>query len=310
VEKQADNVSVSVVLPIYNGAKTLQRAIDSILSQTHTPLELILIDDNSVDRSAVIAKQAALRDQRVRVIFHPKNQGLAATLNEGLREAKYEFIARMDQDDEALPLRLSRQLAFMTTHPEVAVAGSFVYLKGKSKEHYKLLTVPTDHEEIARQLPRENCIFHPSVMLRRSAVLAAGGYRTTFANAEDYDLWLRVSRVAKLANIPEGLLRYSFTPSGMTLKRKWQQLAYVYKAQISFENPSLEENEIEDLSAARLCSTDRRQFFKAVFSGTIKEMVEVAMYADAIRCCWQLGGEVGFAWAIRQLVITVCGKTS
>ncbi len=308
MEKQPDNVSVSVVLPIYNGAKTLQRAIDSILSQTHTPLELILIDDNSVDGSAVIAKQAALGDQRVRVIFHPKNQGLAATLNEGLRESRADLVARMDQDDEALPLRLARQVAFMSGHPDVAVAGSFVYLKGKTKEHDKLLTVPTEHEEIARQLPRENCIFHPSVMLRRSVVLGAGGYRTTFANAEDYDLWLRLSRIARLANIPEGLLRYSFTPSGMTLRRKWQQLGFVYKAQISFERPDLDDAELEERTAARLRSTDRRGFFKAVLSGTMKDLVDVSMYIDAIKCCQQLAGEVGAAWAVRQLTKTLIAK--
>ena len=301
---------VSIILPTYNGAKTLSKAIDSILCQSHGAFELIVVDDYSSDRSADIIRDAVRRDRRIRAIYHKKNIGLAGTLNEGLREAKYEFVARMDQDDEALPERLQRQVAFMLQHTELCVVGTFVYLMGRNKSYDKLLTAPTDHAAIANKLPVENCIFHPSVMMRRSVILGCGGYRENFANAEDYDLWLRVSRVGKLANIPEGLLRYSFTPSGMTLRRKWQQLAFVYKAQISFENPNLQANEIEELSSVRLRSTDRRQFFRAVLSGTIKEMVEVSMYADAIRCCWQLKKEVGFAWSIRQLATTLSTKAT
>ena len=310
MEVAGENRCVSVILPTYNGAKTLNRAVESILCQSHGAFELIVIDDHSSDWSLDVIRKAAQRDRRIRVIHQPRNIGLAATLNEGLREAKYEFVARMDQDDEALPGRLQRQVAFMLQHPELCVVGTFVYLMGRNRSCDKLLTAPTDHAAIANKLPVENCIFHPSVMMRRSVILGCGGYRENFANAEDYDLWLRVSRVGKLANIPEGLLRYSFTPSGMTLRRKWQQLAFVYKAQISFENPNLQENEIEELNTVRLRSTDRRQFFRAVLSGTIKEMVEVSMYANAIRCCWQLKKEVGFAWAIRQLATTLSTKAT
>src|SRR5438128_244029 len=114
-------MKASVLLPVYNAGSPLRAATESILAQDEPDFEFLIIDDCSSDRSAEVIGRYAARDRRIRAIFHSKNLGLAATLNEGLAEARAEFVVRMDQDDLALPNRLSTQLRFMRMRPEVAV---------------------------------------------------------------------------------------------------------------------------------------------------------------------------------------------
>ncbi len=273
----------SVVLPVFNAGSPLHRAVKSILNQDLTDFELIILDDASADESGLVAEEFAKRDPRIRLIRHAQNQGLAATLNEGLSLARAPFVARMDQDDESLPQRLRVQADFFDGHPDVVVAGSYVYHMGARPRFDHLIDLPTDAADVRQTLKAYNCLYHPAVMFRRSAVEAVGGYRADFVNAEDYELWLRLSRSHAVCNIAEPLLRYRFSPGGMTLGRKWQQLYYVFLAQATHSDQPL------SLAAARLRAdqllrdVDRRYFFGEVAKGTVAELLRLRLWRDAAR---------------------------
>lgn len=274
---------VTVLVPVYNGAATLRQALDSILAQDVDGLELLVVDDSSRDESGQIIDEYAARDARVTAIHNDQNLGIAATLNRGLRLARNELIARMDHDDEALPGRLSRQLHFMRDHPSVVAAGTFVFAMGRTRRDDRLVRVPVTSREIARTLPVRNCLYHPSVILRRAPVLDAGGYREEFRNAEDYDLWLRLSRDHDLANIPVPLLRYRLSPGGMTFARRWEQQHFVTLAQVVFREPTLTAPAAAERVAALLADVDRRRFTELVTRGAIRELAALGLRADALR---------------------------
>jgi glycosyltransferase involved in cell wall biosynthesis len=284
-------VSTSVLLPVYNGARTLSAAIDSVLSQTHAEFDLIVIDDASTDASADVIRAYAERDERVRPVYHDRNHGLAATLNEGLELSEASLIVRMDQDDESLPDRLATQTAFMDAHPNVTVSGSFVYHMGRTPTHDRLVQFPTDPLDVRTTLRRHNCLYHPAVIMRREQIVALGGYRADFKNAEDYDLWLRVAKRHDLANIPVPLLRYRFSVDGMTLGRKWEQLYYVYLAQVASTTDDLATAAYE--ADARLRATDRRDFFRHVTAGTLAELLQLGRLSDAFALSRRMSSEVG-----------------
>jgi glycosyltransferase involved in cell wall biosynthesis len=265
-------MNISVLLPVYNSGSTLNLAIESILAQDFANFEVIIIDDASTDTSAETIREYTRSDPRVRAVFHKSNFGLAKTLNEGIRIAEGEFIARMDQDDEALPHRLRTQYLFMKSRPKIAVAGSYVFHMGKNRSKdrlAKLLTIPS---EIAKALKTENCIYHSSVIFRRKEIIGLGGYRSGFKNAEDYDLWLRVSQLYELANIPVGLLRYRFSVDGMTLSRKWDQLKYVILVQLSYEKPNVSLEELDNEVGKRIENTNKRLFLQNACRETAKKL--------------------------------------
>jgi glycosyltransferase involved in cell wall biosynthesis len=286
-------VKITVLLPVYNAGHPLKRAIESILNQDHTDFEFLIIDDSSTDGSADIIVRYAKSDSRIQPIFHHKNSGLSDTLNEGLRMAGCELIARMDQDDESLPHRLRIQCRYLSTRPDVAAVGSFVFYMGTSADRDRLIRFPVSSGEIARTLAEYNCIFHPTVMMRREAVLAFGGYRSEFKNAEDYDLWLRMSRQYQLGNIPIALLRYRFSVSGMTLGRKWEQLYYVFLAQAAHHNDRFEMADCEKWAREKHASIDRVGFLAHVAEHTAEELISLGDTFQAIRLLYRFSGEIG-----------------
>ncbi len=272
---------VSVVLPVFNGGALFQRAVGSILRQTHAEFELIILDDASTDGSGDRADDFARQDPRVRVLHHMQNKGVAVTLNEGIEIAEAPLVARMDADDESLPRRLEAQVAFMGTHPDIAVAGSFVFHMGARPRYDHLITLPTSYGEIRETLQKYNCLYHPTVIFRKSIIQDAGGYRAEFVNAEDYDLWLRISRTHHMCNIPEPLLRYRFTLQGATLGRKWQQLYYVYLAQVVNADQQVTMSAARSRADEMLRQTDRRYFLGEVSKGTVDELLRLRLWRQA-----------------------------
>jgi glycosyltransferase involved in cell wall biosynthesis len=274
---------ISVIIPVYNGNRTIAQAIKSILNQTFEDFELILIDDCSKDSSSQIIKTYSKNDQRIKFIQNKKNIGLAESLNIAINVSVCNFIARLDQDDEALPERLIKQYKFMQKHPDVAVAGSAVLIMGKTKKFDKIFTVPTDFNEIKKTLLNYNCIFHPSVIMRKKSIINAGGYRKEFKNAEDYDLWLRISKKEKIVNIQDPLTRYNYSTGGMTLGRKWEQLFYTFLAQESYKYPNLPFNKIRKMAYQKLTLVDRKNFFLAFLDGTIKDLSGTKQFWSATK---------------------------
>ena len=195
-------------MPVFNSAATVSAAIDSILLQTQLDFEFLIIDDGSTDDSAAIVEKKALQDQRIRLIRLDSNQGIAVALNTGWKQARGEYVARMDADDYSLPERLALQVAFLLKHEEVDILGTGVFMEysdGRAaKEYLKAAT----HQELVAKLNLESPFFHPTVIFRRSFLERVGGYDVRWRKCEDFDLWWRSYKIGKFANLKQPLLRY------------------------------------------------------------------------------------------------------
>lgn len=192
-------------MPVFNGESFLRGSIESILGQTYSDFEFIIIDDGSTDRSVEIINSYA--DPRIRLIRQGTNQGLISTLNTGISQASGTYIARMDGDDVSLPQRLERQVAFMDEHPEVGVCGT--WFRKINGTRGRVVRPPIGSAEIKSFLLFDCPFAHPSVMLRRLLLDQLGQwYRADYRHAEDYDLWARLAEVTEFANLPEVLLYY------------------------------------------------------------------------------------------------------
>jgi glycosyltransferase involved in cell wall biosynthesis len=196
-------------MPVYNGEATLTEAAQSILNQTFTDFELIVVDDGSTDRTLAILQEFARKDPRVQIISRP-NTGIAGALNDAIARAKGEFLARMDADDVSMPTRFEKQVAYLKEHPNCVLLGSRVLLVEPYGTPMYETTHSTEDEKIVDQLLDGNgwAVVHPVAMMRANAVRAAGGYRADRVPIEDLDLFLRLTETGQVANLPEVLLHY------------------------------------------------------------------------------------------------------
>ena len=204
VASMTANPRISVVTTVYNGAPYVDRAIPSILAQTYTDFEWIIVDDGSQDRTPEILRDLALRDPRVRV-FSPGRLGLTAAANFGLNQARGEYIARQDFDDRSYPDRLRLQVAYLDANPKVGVVGGHYVLVDENRGERYVRMPPADHDDIvpamAKSIPFANTI----VAFRRRVWVEAGGYPEV-ADLEDLLLWLSAAKLGwRFANIPEVL---------------------------------------------------------------------------------------------------------
>jgi len=217
--------SVSVILPVHNGAAYLAGAIESVLLQSHRALELIVVNDGSTDGSGAIADDYARADNRVRVV-HQDNRGEAAAANAGFAKARFALVARLDHDDVALPDRLALQVAFMKKNDEIAVVGGAIRtIDGEGKltgaSHSYPLTSEACHEQLASHAVPP--IGNPTAMIRKAAFDKVGGYRLQFRKAPDMDFWLRIDEQFKLANLPDPLVDYRTHADNMTHRQRFAQ---------------------------------------------------------------------------------------
>ena len=205
---------VTVLMPVYNAAAYVADAARSILHQTWSDFELLVIDDGSTDDSARIV--ASLGDPRIRLVRADRNIGLTATLNKGLALARGALIARQDADDLSEPERLERQVAFLDANPAVALVGSWYRKIDAAGRLLGDRRLPT-HDAPLRWALLSHCpIVHSAAMFRRDAIAEAGGYDDRFAYAQDYELWSRVAGRHRLANLPEFLVRYRVIATSLT----------------------------------------------------------------------------------------------
>lgn len=224
------NPAVSVVMSVFNGEAYLPDALESILDQTWSDFEFLIIDDGSTDNAADILCRYASHDSRVRVVRR-ENTGLTRALNEGISMARGEFVARMDADDIADTRRLEHQVRYLRTHTNCAAVGCGLLLIDSDGDVLEHQQVPETHEAILTSLFRGiGALPHPSAVIRRDKLLAVNGYRESFACAQDLDLWLRLSEIGELANLPEPLLRYRLHCQSVTLQRRELQLACAEQA--------------------------------------------------------------------------------
>lgn len=202
------NPKVTVLLPVYNAERYLATALDSVLEQSFTDFECLVINDGSTDSSPEIIKNYQAKDARLRVISRP-NKGLIATLNEGLGAARGEFVARMDADDICLPDRLQKQVELLDSRPEVGVCGTDVEAFDDESGYSQHMSAPTTHENCMVKLLFGTPLYHPTVMYRKNLIFQNDLYYSPeYIHCEDYELWMRFAEHTSFANINEILLRY------------------------------------------------------------------------------------------------------
>ena len=206
---------VSVLMTTYNAMPHLPAAVDSILGQTHRQLQLVIVDDGSTDSTASYLDSVC--DRRIEVIRQP-NAGTAAAANFGLLRCHGRVIARMDADDIAEPQRLRLQLAFLDRHPDVVMVGTrFRYFGDASIG--PMMRLPLGHDAIVQRLRRgHHALAHGTVMCRSDSMLRLGGY-WGHPFFEDWDLFLRMGRSGRLANLAEPLYRYRAVAGSLSSRR-------------------------------------------------------------------------------------------
>jgi glycosyltransferase involved in cell wall biosynthesis len=204
---------VSILLPVFNGARYLREAIDSVFAQTYRDYELLVIDDGSEDDSIDIA--LSYGDPRLRIERNERNVGLIETLNRGIASVSGEFVARLDADDVCMPDRLAVQVDYLNSHAEVGICGSWYRLLGT--RFPRTVRLPSTPDDVEAWLFAHSPIAHPTVMFRRSVFDSLHlRYDRDYVHAEDYDLWVRAATVTRLANIARPLLRYRVHPEQVT----------------------------------------------------------------------------------------------
>jgi glycosyltransferase involved in cell wall biosynthesis len=209
-------------MSVYNGERFLREAVDSILDQSFVDFEFVIIDDGSTDATWSIV--SSYSDVRLRPIRNDHNLGLPRSLNRGLAVAQGDYIARMDGDDVALPRRLERQAALLDTHPEIGILGTDCHLIDIEGRQQGRLHMPISDLAIRWRSLLGNPFLHPTVMLRRQVLVSHGlTYDEGLETTQDYELWVRLLKHTRGANLGEPLLLYRLS-DGVTATRRPEQL--------------------------------------------------------------------------------------
>lgn len=210
----SSNPKVSVFMPVYNAGSYLNAAIESILNQSFTDFEFVIVNDGSTDQSEAII--LSYKDPRIRLVNNPKNLGLIASLNVGLEICRGDYIVRMDQDDISLPDRIALQVSFMEQNPEIGLIGSWFEDFGDQIES-KVVRYSTNDTEIRIRHLYQTHISHPTAVLR-SAVVRKHNVRfdPEFVHGEDYNCWVTMSAFCKMSNYPAVLVRKRDHPRNIT----------------------------------------------------------------------------------------------
>ncbi len=211
--------AVSVVMPTYNAARFVGAAVESILGQTFTDFEFVIVDDCSNDGSSELLREYASRDGRIRLLRNERNLDFVRSRNIGIGEARGPLIANMDSDDIALPERLAAQHAFMLAHPDVGVCGAGIFLIDEDGRDLGVRRYRCDDQGLRDRFFLFNPFAHPITMIRRHVLDEVGLYNPAHVLADDLDLWFRIGTRYKLANLDRPLLKYRVHPGSATGSR-------------------------------------------------------------------------------------------
>lgn len=229
--------TVSVLMSVYNGERYLAEAVESILNQSFTDFEFIIINDGSTDRTSEILCQYT--DSRIRLV-EQANMGLTRSLNKLLALTRGKYVARMDADDISLPERFAQQVAFLDSHPDTGVVGTAALVRDEIKGGEWIYPVATSDERIRRSLVKGNPLVHTSVMMHKSVIEKMGGYNESYTFAQDYELWTRLIKHTKMANLPDILVIHREHSGAISVSRRanwrflwrsiWVRVGIHYKA--------------------------------------------------------------------------------
>lgn len=270
---------LTVLMPVYNAQKYLRQAIDSILNQTFTNFEFIIIDDGSADDSVSIVE--SYKDEKIRLVKNEKNIGITATLNRGIDLSAAPLIARMDADDISYPSRLQKQYDYFLSHPDCVLVSSWAREITEEGEPSAIMEFNSDYYYY--MLNYECWIYHSSVMYKKNAVEQVGKYTVPYS--EDFELWWQLSRRYKIYNIPEVLLDYRLSDTGQSRVTKFKETNDIQHNQVlrniryyTGKDFELSNNEVEFL---------RYNLDPILEEGKLKSLLKALKKLDSIGDCFR-----------------------
>ena len=232
-------------MPACNAGKYIAEAIRSVLDQSFSDFELLIVDDGSTDDTQAVIRQ--FNDHRIRVLCKEK-EGISVALNAGLLMARGVYIARFDADDICMSHRLERQVLFLDGHPAYLVVGSDAEYISENGEHlFHFRCAGHTHPEIVGNLYRHCPVIHSAAMYRKEAILRIGGYSRLAHNFEDHLLWVQLLKNGKCCNIPEPLIKVRINPHSVTIDERWRGRRFRQLKKGILERGSITEEEGDEL---------------------------------------------------------------
>lgn len=262
MNQDCEEQMISVVIPTYNRSKLLKRAVESVLNQTFKDFELIIVDDNSTDNTRETVMDLRKKDSRIKYFRHKNNQGGSAARNTGIKHAKGEFIALLDDDDEWLPEKLIKQMSLFEKLPAeygVVYCGCF-YISEKNSKLIKHIT-PREHGNVYEQM-LEGCILaSPTPLLRKECFSVSGLFDEKLNSSQDWDMWIRISKHFKFDFVPELLAihRIHGTQISSNLNAKIDGIKNVIKKYPAFGNGKFRYASKALLQLGKLSMFDRNE---------------------------------------------------
>lgn len=215
IKNTSNQPLVSVIVPVYNGAKHLSEAIDSVQKNTFKNYEIILVNDGSSDESKELCHALTQKYSNISFYDFPENRGLSNTLNFALQKAQGAYICRLNQDDIMLPNRLETQVSFLNMHPEVVALGSYIQYFGDNSEQ---ITFMEKDREIKKTWLLVSPFADPAVMYRKEIALKVGGYDQNFWPVDDTQMWYKMGKFGELANIQKALVKVRWHKDAASIK--------------------------------------------------------------------------------------------
>lgn len=269
------NASVTVLMSSYNSAHTLSEAVDSILGQTHRDLRLVVYDDASTDGTAELLRR--YDDPRLDVRNLSQNRGLTRNLAEGVAECQTPYIARMDADDIAMPERLAEQVAYLEAHSDIDVLGTnVIFFDDCGRQAFG--RQPEHHDDIALALFFNFTMMHPTIMMRRTALLDGDfNYDPHFLYSQDFDLWSRMIPSHRFANLQKPLLQLREHPNKISRARRTDQQRFtteIRARQALRVLPDLSGKDIELFAAAARGEIPGSKYDLASLEDTLLKLIK------------------------------------
>jgi hypothetical protein len=300
---------VSVVMSVFNGERFLREAVESILYQSFSDFEFIIVDDGSTDQSYAILDSYKKSDNRIR-IHSQENRGSALSLNQGCHLANGKYIARMDADDIAMKDRLALQVEFMEANPLVGILGGAAEWIDAAGNPLGVHRHPAEDAQIKEAMLHHCAFWHPTVLMRTQVFTWSGGYRPMVFDAEDYDLWLRAAERFQLANLSQILIKYRIHPNQVSIQKNRQQTMGILAARAAAKarrmgkpDPLIESQKITSVTLVELGIDKvtqekefafrswlwvRAMYTSGEYSAATRVAVEVLRSSESYLGSWQL----------------------
>lgn len=226
LQNKNSNIHISIILPTYNGKKYLETAIKSILDQSYKLIELIIVDDGSSDGTEELILEIKKYDSRIIYIKNEVNLGIQKSLNKGLKNARGEYIARIDDDDEWIDKdKIKKQFEFLEKNIDHVIIGTGVIVQNEDRKELFRYVLPESDIDIRKRILSKNCFVHSSVVFRKTTALLVGGYNESekIKHVEDYDLWLKLGTKGKFHNLQSYSVKFTLREGSISSINKLDQ---------------------------------------------------------------------------------------